>query len=419
MSDAFSAPRAPTRRTTTRRKATDPATPAPVALTAAPPPPAPPPVAPAAAPAPPPVAAPDPAPVATPVAAPSPRDGLPVDFVTDAEHPVLPIPFTAQVGESRLTGVGLSVAAAYVAIDGPLDPTWAGHREVIRLTFQFDGFGVTLAPEAVVAGSRRPGEMTLQFLDPTGAHLPQLRHIINRTIAGDLVSLGGLLSYAGPVKPKAAKGAEKVPMRQYLRSVAVGVVSLALLLAAGGFLANRATQTQELRPVFIERQGRSMQATAAGQVSYLNPEAKAGEVVFSVNANSGDVLNFQLPCDCAVAVTDGIFEGATVLPTDVILSVFDSNLGVRVQTLMSIEGLAKVMDGDRATLDINDGRSVAVRVEVTSATDAAAMRGDEFVPVTLVPEGGAIGPGDIGKSARLRLSRSWFWGSLFSPGEES
>lgn len=412
MSDAFTAPRAPARRTPTRRKATDPAAAAPVTLVA---PPA------VAAPAPPleVVAAPMAAPAPPPVAAPPPSAALPADFVTDAEHPVLPIPFKAQVGESRLTGVGLSVAAAYVAIDGPLDPTWAGHREVIRLAFEFDGFGLTLAPEAVVAGSRRPGEMTLQFLDPTGGHLPQLRHIINSYIAGDVVSLGGLLSYSGPVKPKAARAAEKVPTRQYLRSAAVGLASLALLLAAGGFLANRAMQTQELRPVFIERTGRSMQATAAGQVSYLNPQAKAGEVVFSVNANSGDVLNFQLPCDCEVAVTEGIFEGSTVLPNDVILSFFDSNLGVRVQTLMSIEGLAKVMDGDRATLDINDGRSVAVRVEVTSATDAAAMRGDDFVPVTLVPEGDAIGPDDIGKSARLRLSRSWFWGSLLSPTEGS
>ena len=64
-------------------------------------------------------------------------------------------------------------------------------------------------------------------------------------------------------------------------------------------------------------------------------------MVFSINAITGDVLNFQLPCDCEVAVTEGIFEGATVLPIDVILSFFGSSASVRAQTLMSIEGLAQ------------------------------------------------------------------------------
>ncbi len=39
-----------------------------------------------------------------------------------------------------------------------------------------------------------------------------------------------------------------------------------------------------------------MKATTAGQISFLNPNAKKGEVAFSINANTGDVLNFQLPC---------------------------------------------------------------------------------------------------------------------------
>jgi mannuronan synthase len=160
-----------------------------------------------------------------------------------------------------------------------------------------------------------------------------------------------------------------------------------------------------------------MRATTAGQIAYLNPAAKKGEVVFTINANTGDVLNFQLPCDCEVAVTDGIFEGATVLPFDVILSIFDATLGVRVQTQISIEGLAKVMNGAGATLDVNDGQSIPVRVETTSATTAAALRGDPAVPVRLVPAAGALTPQDIGKAARLRLSSSWFRDLLIPTGK--
>lgn len=329
---------------------------------------------------------------------------LPQDFVTETEHPVLPIPFTIYMGEHKLEGAGISVAAAYAAIGGTLDPSWKGHRDVVRLQFDFPGFSVTLTPEIVVAGSRKDGEMTLQFLDPAGKHLPQLRYIINTFIAGDFVSMNGMLSYTGPVTPKTAK-AEAVEKRNRLRSIAVVVLSLTMLVTAANFMMRRVTQSYEPRPVFVERAGQEMKATTAGQISFLNPAAKKGEVVFTINANTGDVLNFQLPCDCEVAVTEGVFEGATVLPFDTILSIFDPKVAVSVQTQMSIEGLGKVMDGERAYLDLSDGRSIPVRVVTTSATNAANMRGDLFVPVRLVAEPGVLTPADIGKSGRLRLVR--------------
>ena len=342
---------------------------------------------------------------------------MPSEFVFDTEHPILPVPFKAQIGDNRLEGVELSVAAAYVAISGALDPAWKGHKEVIKLTFDFQGFSVVLYPEVVVAGSRHDGEMTLQFLNPTGPHLPQLRYIINSFIAGDYISLGGMLSYTGPTQPKASKNGTKSPSRLRMRSAAIAVMSLSLIVATLGTVINRLTQSYELRPVFIERLGNEMKATTAGQITFLNPKAKKGEVVFSINANSGDVLNFQLPCDCEVTVTQGVFEGSTVLPIDSILTFFDTNAGVRMQSQLSIEGLAKVMSGEQAFLDVNDGRSIPVEVVLTSATNAAAMRGDEFVPVNLQPKVGAVTNQDIGKIARIRLSRPWFGARFLNPSE--
>jgi alginate biosynthesis protein Alg44 len=322
----------------------------------------------------------------------------------------LTVPFTALFGDSRLEGIGLSVAAAYVQIGGPLDPRWLNHRAPVRLQFDFENFSVQLDADVVVAGSRGPGEMTLQFVDPLGPHLPQLRHILNSYISGDLVTLGSFLSYTGPTKPKAAKGEEtgKPPLGRRLRSFAVALVSLAAIGIAATLMIGRATQVTELRPIFISREGREMRATTAGQVSYLNPQAQKGEVVFSINSNSGDVLNFQLPCDCTVEVTDGIYEGATVLPIDVILSTFDSNVGIRVQTQISIEGLSKYMDGAAAYLDLDDGRNLPATIETSSATNIAAERGDLFVPVYIVPtDPAALTTADIGKTAHLRLVNSW------------
>ncbi len=358
-------------------------------------------------------ATPPPAPMAVVAPPPEPPSiAIPSEFGFETEHPVMPIPFKVQFGDNRLDGIELSVTAAYVAIAGKLDPAWKGHKDFVKIQFDFQGFSVSIFPEVMVAGSRGDGEMTLQFLDPAGAHLPQLRYILNSYIAGDFVSMGGLMAYSGPTQPKIAKGTEATNSKFRIRSLAVAVMSMTLIVAAAGIILNRYTQSYEQRPVFVERLGNEMKATTAGQLAFLNPKAKAGEVVFSVNSNTGDVLSFQLPCDCEVAVTNGIFVGATVLPFDSILSFFSSTTAPSVETQMSIEGLARAMSGETAYLDMDDGRTIPVTVSPNSATTAAALQGDLFVPVDLIPAEGLLGPDDIGKSARLRLSKSLFGGSF-------
>ena len=346
-----------------------------------------------------------------PLVAGSGRD-VPPGFAFDKEHPVVPIPFRIWIGESRFEGRGLSVAAAQVAAPSQLDPALLAKRHVARLAFDFQDFSISLYPEVSVAQTPGKGELTIRFLDPTGPHLPQLRYILNSFIAGDFVSLGSMMAYSGPTKPKEPKGSAQGRGRGYVRSFAVILMSLALIAAAGHTLFQRYTQSFEARPAFITRAGDEMRATSAGQITYLNTTAGAGEVIYSISANSGDVLNFQLPCDCEVSVVEGIFEGATVLPGDPILSIFDSSVNVRVESLMSVEGVSKAMGGDEVFLDLSDGRSVPVSVVLSSATDAAAARGDLYLPVTMIAEDGGLGVEDIGKTARIRLASTLFGGSI-------
>ncbi len=340
------------------------------------------------------------------------KDPIPVDFVFDTEHPVLPIPFTLSIGEQKFEGTGLSITAAFIKAPGPFDPELMGTKFMTKLAFDFDGFSVTIYPEARVAGAREDGEIALQFMDPTGAHLAQLRYILNSYIAGDFVTMGSMLSYTGPTQPKSPKEKAAEDPRRRLKSIGTAVLSSILILAAANVLASRYTTKFEPRPVIVERAGTEMRATSAGQLSYLNANAREGEVVFTVNSNSGDVLNFQLPCDCVVSVADGMVEGATVLPVDPILTFFDSSVGVRVRTLMSVEGLAKALDGDRVYLDMADGRSVPVRVVVSSATNTSALRGELYVPVDLVAEEGSLGSADVGQTARVRLAKPILGGAL-------
>jgi len=152
-----------------------------------------------------------------------------------------------------------------------------------------------------------------------------------------------------------------------------------------------------------------MQATTAGQVAYLNPAAKKGDVLFSINSNSGDVLNFKMPCDCEVTVSQGISEGVTVLPADVILTILVNSLALDVEALMSVEGLARAMKGDHVFLDLNDGRSIPVHVVAGKAAINAARGGELFVPVQLIAPSGMLTETDIGKYGQIRLTKAMPW----------
>lgn len=347
---------------------------------------------------------------ATPKPPETPSREIPRDFGYEDEHPLLKLPFTLHVDGRRYDGDAISVTHIQTETEegGTLG---IGSKHLALLHFAFENFAVTLHPEVTVLEERADGRTVFQFSDPTGDHLPQLRYILNNVISGDFVSIDGLISYTGPTQPKKTKEEAAQPISQRVRSIAVAVMSAVLILLAGMVVFSRYTTDYELHPVFVAQQGQQMRATGAGQLSYLNPAAKKGDVAYSINANTGDVLNFQMPCDCEVSVAKGVSEGATVLPTDLIMTIFVNKSEIGVQTLISIEGLSRAMNGDRVHLDLNDGRKVPVRIVPNESTSAATMRGELFVPVEVQAAEGALTEGDIGKAGRLRISKS-LWGAF-------
>jgi hypothetical protein len=332
---------------------------------------------------------------------------VPYEFGFEDEHPAVSLPFGLKVCGQQFVGSRISMTAIHVMARDEVFLV-KGSRHAARIQFDFQNFSVSIYPEVIVVGEQGD-EMVLKFADPTGEHVGHLRFVLNSFIAGDFVTLGAVMSYSGPTKPKQEKKAAEQNWKERYKSIFVATASALLAIWAASALYVRYTTGIEMHPVLIERAGQPMQATTAGQIAYLNPAAPKGEVLFSINANSGDVLNFRMPCDCEVVLSQGVSEGVTVLPTDVIMTILVNNIDLSVQALMSVEGLARAMKGDRVILDMADGREIPVNVMAGTGANSAAMSGELFVPVQIVADEGVLSEADIGKYGQLRLVKSHFW----------
>lgn len=329
---------------------------------------------------------------------------VPLGFGLENEHPMLTMPFTVKIGDERIEGTRISVAEVEAA--GLKGRVVAGNKYLATISFPFEDFAITLTAQLTATDRGEGDNCIMLFSEPTGAHLAQLRYIMNSYIAGDLVTLNGLMSYSGATQPKAPKAVARKRKRDRVRSIVVALASLAIALVAATVVLSRYTSDYEMHPVFIDRAGLPMQATVAGQVTYLNPKAAVGEVAYSIASNTGDVLSFQMPRAGEVVLASEIFEGATVLPTDLILTILDVNSLLRLRTLISIEGLTRALQGDVATIELSDGRRLPATIKVRDTTRAATLRGDLFVPIDLTVDGDPLKPSETNLSARLRLSKT-------------
>lgn len=328
---------------------------------------------------------------------------LPTGFAHDGEHPLVQMPFTVLIGTRQLKGESLSLTRAHAS--GLMPRTPEERATPVSLRFDLEGFSVSLYLEARIstADPSEDGRVVLHFTDPTGTHLPPLRYLLNSYIAGDVVSVGGLLGYTGPVSVKAQPAAAARPVLHRLGGIArrglVLGLTAALVVVAAGIVHERLVYAYEPRPVILTEGGQTMRATAAGQLSYVDPKARAGEVVYAILANSGDLLSVKMPCDCRIAPLDAFASGATVLPGTPLLDLLQSQGTLSAVTEITFEGSARALAGDAAQLVLEEGRVVPVTLELLPA----AATGAALQPVRLtLPQAPDL---QSGSSARLRFER--------------
>lgn len=327
---------------------------------------------------------------------------VPVGLPAGNDHPVVDLPFTATIDGRQFRGRGLSLVAAYVS--GLMDPAVLKAARIVRLLFQFDGFAVTLVVDAEVReGVAGSGEAELIFTQPTGPHLPQLRHILNAFIAGDLVGLGQTIGVAGTAAPKGPNAValpeSRLSARRVAGGVGVGLLSLALIAVAGTLTYQRLFVTQVPTLGTVISTGEVMRATTTGQIVFLDLAAKQGEVGVAIQAASGDVQSLVMPCDCA-ATSNGLREGSTVLIGEPVLQLVSDTDQLLVSSSIPAAMLFDLASADQIEMTFPGGDRALARVEPSGLTTT----GTEAQAILLRPET-PLDAALLGEPVQLRILR--------------
>lgn len=329
---------------------------------------------------------------------------VPGGFVYENEHPQLQIPFTAHIGERRMEGKSLSVTKACVS--GLLGPAANWKRQPVILAFAFEGFVVSLFLEADIykVGADDSAEFELVFNEPTASHLAPLRYILNNHLAGDLVTMGRFMEYAGPTKvqtttPKANRTFAN-RMRDGARASLLVALSIGLVAVAANVVHERLVFSYEARPVVIDQQGDTLRATAAGQITYADSNASVGDVVYSIGANTGSLLSVRMPCDCEIRPMPEFYEGATVLAGTPLVQLIAADAELQASTQISYQGVARLLAGDTPELVFADGRIIPVALTLADTSDIPGN-------VDVIPADIRIDDPNIalGETTRLRFRR--------------
>lgn len=311
---------------------------------------------------------------------PSPRRATSVPLAGPTDHPVIAMPFHVEIDGRQYKGRGISLVRAEVA--GLIDPHMADMERMAWLVFRFQGFTVGLPIEVRLQDvDPAKGTATLLFLDPMGEHLPQLRHLINAYIAGDLVTLGQAMAVRPPSGAKPKGGQAPRRLRRFGGTLVLLLLTAALVGLVAGKLFQRVFTDRLSAPMVAGFEGRTLAATATGQIDFLNLEAKTGEVAFAIRSNTGQMLSVTMPCACRVEDL-GVEPGSTVFAGDPILRVSSPDAPVVMTGSVMPEELLDLARASVVDLRFADGGRVAARLTPGSLGSAAP---GQPVPVRLVP----------------------------------
>ncbi|WP_406720786.1 hypothetical protein RPE78_12905 [Thioclava litoralis] len=319
-----------------------------------------------------------------------PPPDLTPDLALPGDHPLLELPFSAEIDGRQFLGQSISLMRA--KLGGLADPHIVGEQRLLRVIFPFEGFNLTLPIPALVTDiDPGKGTIAVDFIDPSGSHLPQLRHVLNSYIAGDVISLGRVLGVAlQPMQVAGAKGHAAATggtgLGRRLVNGTLMLLATALLVGGGAWLLRERLFTLAIpAPAQALAAGPQLNAISAGQIDYIDPSAQMGEVAFSIRSTTGQTLAVAMPCDCN-ARSVGPQLGATVQEGQPVFQLSEADAPVVLKANIASDQLYALAQAREITAQFPDGTRIATHADAASLAAAAALGANRQVSVDLVPQ---------------------------------
>lgn len=328
----------------------------------------------------------------------------------DSEHPVIKLPFSAIIDGRLFEGDGISLVGARA--QGLVSPQLEGEHRLVTLVFPFTGFNVTLPVEATLnTSSSASGKLALRFTDPTGPHLPQLRHLINSYISGDIADVGSVLSTSAGT-PDAKVGGKPSNFRttgRLLSGLLKGLLLTAASVALFGFVGSKVYERVFVSHAqgvsLVGKSSTALRAVNSGQLDFVDTDAALGEVAYAVRTVSGDLVSISMPCDCDV-LPGALTVGSTVLAGDTVMNVAASDAATEIKASVDLAAYRALATGSSADVQLDSGAVVAATLKPGSvAVEADAS--EQYVSLVLLPQT-PIDPALIGTPVSVTISTTNF-----------
>ncbi len=318
----------------------------------------------------------------------APKNGpAPSDF--DSEHPVIHMPFSATIDGRLFEGDGISLVGARA--QGLVSPQLEGELRLVTLVFPFSGFNITLPVEASLhTASSASGKLALRFTNPAGPHLPQLRHLLNSFISGDIADVGSVLSTSAgaPGGNSNGKPSSSRTFGRLLSGIAKGLLITAASVALFGFVGSKVYErvfvTHAQGISLVGKSSTALRAINSGQLDFVDPAAAQGQVAYAIRTVSGDLVSVAMPCDC-VALPGALTAGATVLAGDTVISVAAPDAETEITTRVNLQAYRALVDGAAAQVELANGETVSATLKAGTVSMPTSST-EDAVQVILVPQ---------------------------------
>ena len=172
-------------------------------------------------------------------------------------------------------------------------------------------------------------------------------------------------------------------LRRLVGTLAVLALTFALVSLAAFLVGQRLLVTRIEAPGRVVLAGQTLRAVASGQVSFLDPTAKKGEVAFALATTGGETLSILMPCDCE-GVPAGLAEGATVVAGDPVMVAVDASRQALVEASVPASQLFALQQAGGAEMRLADGTTTFGHL--TRSGPQAAIADGSSVEVALTPE---------------------------------